>query len=85
MSNLSKNKIDTLCDLMGLGLARSVDETRSEMSFELKTHYIDGDVADDEVAADVIVDSDNAIIGLHLRKARDLNAALDRMKLNQLD
>jgi DnaK suppressor protein len=83
MSNLSKNQIDTLRDLMGLGLARLVDETRSEMNLELKTHYIDidGDVADDEIAADVIVDIDNAIIGLHLQKARDLNAALDRIEL----
>lgn len=82
MSNISKNQIDSLRVLMEEEFARLVDETRDEMNPELKTHYIDidGDVADDEAIADIIVDTDNAIIGLHLQNMRDLSAALDRMQ-----
>jgi DnaK suppressor protein len=82
MSNISKNQIDSLRVLMEEEFARLVDETRDEMNPELKTHYIDidGDVADDEAVADTIVDTDNAIIGLHLQNMRDLSAALDRMQ-----
>jgi DnaK suppressor protein len=82
MSNLSKIQINLLGVLMQAELARLVDETRDEMNPALKTNYndIDGDVADDEAAADVIVDTENAMIGLHLQKARDLNAALDRIQ-----
>ncbi len=82
MSNISKNQIDSLRVLMEEEFARLVDETRDEMNPELKTHYIDidGDVADDEAVADIIVDTDNAIIGLHLQNMRDLSAALDRMQ-----
>jgi DnaK suppressor protein len=79
MLNLSKNQIDLLRALMEAELTRLVDETRNEMNPELKTNFIDidGDVADDEAVADTIVDTQNAIIGLHLQKARDLNAALN--------
>ena len=82
MSNITKNQIDELQKVMEAELARLVDETRDEMNPALKTNYndIDGDVADDEAVADAIVDTDNAIIGLHLQNARDLNAALDRIQ-----
>ena len=82
MSNINNKQIDSLRILMEAELAKLVTKTRDEMNPELKTNYIDidGDVADDEAVADTIVDTDNAIIGLHLQKARDLNAALDRIQ-----
>jgi hypothetical protein len=81
MSNINNKQIDSLRILMEAELAKLVTKTRDEMNPELKTNYIDidGDVADDEAVADTIVDTDNAIIGLHLQKARDLNAALHRL------
>jgi DnaK suppressor protein len=83
MGNLSKNQIDTLQNIMQEALARLVDETQDEMDYTLKQSYVDvggdGD-AGDEAVADTLVDTDNAIIGLHLQEASDLNAALDRIK-----
>lgn len=82
MSKISSKQIEVLRNAMEAELARLVIETQDEMNPELKTHYndIDGDVADDEIIADVFVDTDNAIIGLHLQNARDLNASLDRIQ-----
>ena len=84
MTNITKNQIDMLQGLMEAELARLVDETQDEMNPELKASIndIDGGAADvdDEAVADTIVDIDNAIIGLHLQHARDLNAALDRIQ-----
>jgi DnaK suppressor protein len=82
MSSISTKQIDSLRELMEAELAKLVIETQDEMNPALKTSFIDidGDVADDERVADVIVDTDNAIIGLHLQNARDLNAALDRIQ-----
>jgi DnaK suppressor protein len=83
MPNLTKNQIDKLQGVMLAELARLVDETQDEMDPELKESYLDvggdGD-AGDEAAAAAIVDTDNAIIGMHLQNARDLNAALDRIQ-----
>lgn len=82
MSNISKKQIESLRVLMEAELARLVIETQDEMNPALKTNFIDidGDVADDEAVADTIVDTDNAIIGLHLQNMRDFNAALDRIQ-----
>jgi DnaK suppressor protein len=68
--------------LMEAELAKLAIETQNEMNPAIKTSFIDidGDVADDEAVADTIVDTDNAIIGMHLQNARDLNAALDRIQ-----
>lgn len=82
MSNISSKQIESLRVLMEAELAKLVIETKDEMNPALKTNFIDidGDVADDEAVADTIVDTDNAIIGMHLQNARDLNAALDRIQ-----
>lgn len=84
MSNITRKQIDTLQGVMEAELAQLVDETQDEMDIELKENYIDidGNVADtgDDAVADTIIDIDNAIIGLHLQKASDLNAALDRIQ-----
>jgi DnaK suppressor protein len=82
MSNISSKQIQSLRVLMEAELAKLVIETQDEMNPAIKTNFIDidGDVADDEAVADTIVDTDNAIIGLHLQNARDLNAALDRIQ-----
>ena len=79
--NMSQKQIDELKRKMEEELARIVNETREEMSPELKVSY--EDVADDsgEAVADTFVDTENAIIGIHLEKARDLNAALDRIQM----
>lgn len=83
MSNISKNQVDELQGVMEAELALLVDETQDEMNPELKANYVDtggdGD-AGDEALADTIVDIDNAVIGLHLQKVTDLNAALDRIQ-----
>jgi DnaK suppressor protein len=83
MTNISKNQIDELKKMMEAELAKLVDKTQDEMNPESKPSYIDvgGDGnAGDEAVADTIVDTDNAVIGLHLQKAIDLNAALDRIQ-----
>ena len=71
MSNISKNQIDELQGVM------------EAMNPALKVNYLDmdgdGDTGD-EALADTIVDIDNAVIGLHLQKVTDLNAALDRIQ-----
>jgi DnaK suppressor protein len=82
MGNLSKQQIETLQDLMQDELVRLLDETQDEMDPELKESYVDnggdGD-SGDEAVADTLVDTDNALIGLHLQEVNDINAALDRI------
>jgi DnaK suppressor protein len=82
MSSISTKQIESLRVLMEAELAKLAIETQNEMNPAIKTSFIDidGDVADDEAVADTIVDTDNAIIGMHLQNARDLNAALDRIQ-----
>jgi DnaK suppressor protein len=84
MTNITKNQIDNLQEIMEIELARLVKLTHKEMDPELKRNLndIDGGGADmdDEAVADTIVDTDNAIIGMHLQNARDLNSALDRIQ-----
>lgn len=84
MTKITKQQIDVLQKIMELELESLVDETQQEMDPQLKAsiNEIDGGAADvdDEAVADTIVDVDNAIIGMHLQKARDLNAALDRIQ-----
>lgn len=86
MTKISHMQIETLRRKMEAELAQLVNETQDEMNFEQKKSYVDigNDIADtaDEAFADTIVDIDNAIIGLHLQKAHDLNAALDRVQMN---
>lgn len=83
MPKITKGQIDGLQTDMLAKLAQLVDKTQLEMNPELKANYLDvggdGDTGD-EAAADTIVDIDNAVIGLHLQNARDLNAALDRIQ-----
>lgn len=76
MANMSKIHIDALQREMEAELAELVDETRGEMNPELKANYTDSD----DAVADTLTDTDNAIIGIHLQKASDLNAALDRIQ-----
>lgn len=82
--NMTKKHIETLQRQMEDELASLMNETREEMDPELKANYIDidGNVADtgDEAVADTLIDTDNAIIGMHLQEVRDLNAALDRIQ-----
>jgi RNA polymerase-binding transcription factor DksA len=84
MSSISKKQINALQGIMESELARLVKETQKEMDPELKSSIndIDGGASDidDEAVADSIVDVDNAIIGLHLHKIKDLNLALDRIQ-----
>jgi DnaK suppressor protein len=82
MSSISTKQIESLRVLMEAELAKLAIETQNEMNPAIKTSFIDidGDVADDEAVADTIVDTDNAIIGMHLQNARDLDAALDRIQ-----
>ena len=84
MTNITKNQIDKLQGILELELAKLVHETQDEMNPELKANINDVDSGaadtDDEAVADTIVDTDNAIIGMHLQKARDLNSALDRIQ-----
>ena len=84
MANIPKRHIEILQGVMEAELARLVDETQEEMAPRLKPSFadIDGDFADfdDEAVANNLIDVDNAIIGVHLEKARDLNAALDRIQ-----
>ena len=83
MSNLSAKQMDELQARMQVELARLVDGTQGEMDPALKESYVDvggdGD-AGDEAFADTLIDTDNAMIGLHLQMANDLNAALDRVQ-----
>jgi len=84
MVMITKNQINQLQEIMETELARLVRLTHKEMDPELKGNIndIDGGGADidDEAVADTIVDTDNAIIGMHLQKTRDLNFALDRIQ-----
>jgi DnaK suppressor protein len=82
MSNITKTQIKQLRAVMHAQLSQLVHQIQDEMNPALKTNYIDidGDVADDEAVADTIVDTDNAIIGMHLQHAQDLNATLDRIQ-----
>jgi len=84
MVGITKQQISELQNLMEAKLTALLDETRDEMSVELKENYIDieNDVGDkaDEAFADTSIDIDNAMIGLHLEEVQDLNAALDRIK-----
>ncbi len=85
MTNISKNQIDELKQRMELELFQLVNEVRDEMDSESKLSYVDagGDGnSGDEAVANTIVDTNNAVIGLHLQKAIDLNAALDRIQSN---
>jgi DnaK suppressor protein len=84
MSKINNQQISALKSMMEAELANLVNETLDEMNPELRTSFADasGEVMDrgDEAVADNIVDMDNAMIGLHLQKTRDLNAALDRIQ-----
>lgn len=84
MARITQHQINELKSLMKAELAELVDETQEEMNVGLKENYVDieSDVGDkaDEAFADTSVDIDNAIIGFHLEKVEDLNAALDRMQ-----
>lgn len=68
-------------------LARLTQETQDEMNPEHRVTFaeVSGDVAgnDDQAVAETMIDLDNAIIGLHLQKVGDLNAALDRMQVGE--
>lgn len=81
MLSLTKPQLDGLQQKMKAELAQLSKETHAEMSLESKMSYIglDGN-AGDEAVADTMVDLDNAIIGLHLQKISDLNAALERIQ-----
>ena len=80
MSMVNEN-ISFLKHQMEAELARIVNETREEMSPEHKASFIDIAEASGDAIADAFVDTENAIIGIHLEKARDLNAALDRIQM----
>lgn len=84
MVSMTKEQIQTLQRRMETELNQLIDKTREEMDPELKPNYIDidGNVADsgDEAVADTVIDTDNAIISIHLQQASDLNAALDRIQ-----
>ncbi len=84
MTKLTQQQINELQHLMSVELNQLVDDTQDEMDIDLKENYIDieNDVGDkaDEAFADTTIDIDNAVIGLHLQKVSDLNAALDRVK-----
>lgn len=68
-------------------LARLEQETQDEMDPEQRVTFADvsGDVADndDQAVAETMIDLDNAVIGLHLQKVDDLEAALARMQAGE--
>jgi DnaK suppressor protein len=80
MLSLTKQQLEVLRNKMQAELAQLSKETHAEMSVASKMSYaaIDG-IAGDAAVADTMVDIDNAIIGLHLQKIMDLNAALARI------
>jgi RNA polymerase-binding transcription factor len=78
--NMKQKNIDTLKREMEAELERIVKEARDEMSPKLKVSYEDVADASGQAVADTFVDTENALIGIHLEKARDLNAALDRIQ-----
>ncbi|MGB2831787.1 MAG: TraR/DksA C4-type zinc finger protein [Methylotenera sp.] len=84
MSKINSQQISALQAKMEAELARLVHVTQDEMNPELRASFADvsGEVADndDEAVAGTMIDLDNAMIGLHLQKADDLNAALDRIQ-----
>lgn len=84
MSNLTKQQIDGLRDKMKEELVRVINKTRDEICPDVKANYIDiiDSVPDsgDEAVADTLIDTDNAIIGQHLQRARDVDAALERIQ-----
>jgi RNA polymerase-binding transcription factor DksA len=83
MLSLTKAQLDLLQQKMEAELAYLTKESHAEMSPELKMSYIGIDgIAGDAAVADTMVDIDNAIIGLHLQKISDLNAALERLASN---
>jgi DnaK suppressor protein len=84
MARLTEQQVNVFKSLMEDQLAKLVGKTQDEMSIEQKQNYVDieSDVGDtaDEAFADTTVDIDNAMIGMHLDKVRDLRAALERMR-----
>lgn len=83
MLTITKAQLDLLQQKMEAELAYLTKESHAEMSPELKMSYIGIDgIAGDAAVADTMVDIDNAIIGLHLQKISDLNAALERLASN---
>jgi len=80
---MNKQQLDLLQQKMAVELAHLTKQSHAEMSPELKMSYIGIDgIAGDAAVADTMVDIDNAIIGLHLQKISDLNAALERVANN---
>lgn len=83
MVSITKNQIDELKQKMENELFQLVNEVRDQLNPELKLNYVDagGDGnSGDEASANSLIDTQNAVIGLHLHKAIDLNAALERIK-----
>lgn len=83
MLTINKQQLDLLQQKMAAELAHLTKQSHAEMSPELKMSYIGIDgITGDAAVADTMVDIDNAIIGLHLQKISDLNAALERIANN---
>lgn len=83
MANLTKKQSDALKRKMETELAQLVDETREDMSSELKTNTVDIDGnmdMGDEAVTDTLLNTHNAMIGQHLQQVRDLNSALGRIQ-----
>jgi len=83
MLTMNKQQLDLLQQKMAVERAHLTKQSQAEMSPELKMSYIGIDgITGDAAVADTMVDIDNAIIGLHLQKISDLNAALERVANN---
>jgi DnaK suppressor protein len=84
MTSLTSQQIDMLQKRMRQELAALVEKTNTEMRPDKKLSYIDvaTNVPDvgDKATAEILVDTDNAIIGRHLQHIRDLDLALGRIQ-----
>lgn len=83
MNFINNNQIDELKQKMEKELFQLVNGMRDQMNPQSKLNYVDagGDGnSGDEAVANSIIDTQNAVIGMQLHKAIDLNTALERIK-----
>jgi DnaK suppressor protein len=85
MSAVTEQQTDTLQTRLKEDLQRLTDQVHEEMRPDQKQNYIDiaTNVHDigDAALADTMIDTDNAMIGLHLQHIRDIDAALERIHI----
>lgn len=84
MLHLSTSQLENLRQLLDQHERTVQTQIRTEAGYRADEPYanLTGEVTDtgDEAMADVIVDTDNAMIGMQLEQLRDIAAARERMK-----